>query len=199
MKPILLGEAPSKGGDRFHMLPLSGPPARVLCKAAGIPPQPEGSTYGRWTWALYDAFDCRNLVERYADASPWSAPRARERAAEMLAEVEHRAPVVIVCLGRKVQRAMGDALGFRAVRLHGKADGGWGGNLFGSFGVWAAPWQIRTPVHGQPPEWAPWLVTIPHPSGLNRLLNDPNVRDRLGQVLGEARLKAATAATVPAR
>lgn len=217
MKPVLLGEAPSKGGDRYHHFPLSGRPARVLCEAAGIPPQPEGSTYGRWTWALYEEFDCRNLIDRYAQASPWRVPYARERAAELLADLKAEAlaqadkiaeevqapPVVLVCLGRKVQAAIGDALDFRSVRLRSRTNDGWGadwaGGLFGNYGTWAAPWHIRTPIAGQPPEWAPWLVTIPHPSGLNRLLNDPNVRDRLGQVLREARDLAAGAGTLPAR
>lgn len=196
--PILLGEAPSRQGDRFHAFPLSGRPAKVLCQLAGIQPQTGGTQYGRWTWALYEHFDCSNVFERYADATPWSAPKARDRAREMLAELEHAHPFdgraglppVIVCLGRKVQRAVGDALDFRAMRLRPSDPGAWGGGLFGSYGVWAAPWHVRTPVAriGEPPEreWAPWIVTIPHPSGLNRLLNDPEQRANVTRTLEQA-------------
>jgi len=221
-RPILLGEAPSRGGDRYHTFPLSGRPARVLCELAGIPPQPEGSTHGRWTWALYDRFECHNLFERYADATPWSAPTARERARLLLEELraEHvtttivppgkghpqeefyrqlsgakavlrlavTPPPVIVCLGRRVQLAVFGALDGDVTPACSRP-GGWG-TMFGDFGVWAAPWHIYTPVAraGQEPEhrWAPHVVTIPHPSGLNRLLNDDATRDRCGDVLREA-------------
>lgn len=224
--PILLGEAPSKQGDRFHHFPLSGRPARVLCEAAGIPPQPDGSTHGRWTWALYEHFECRNLIERYADATPWRVGPARNRAAYVLGDLKRERkvtvgvdpaaraepvtcelPVVIICLGRRVQAAVGDALDFDVVRrVHLKGEDAWNPGFFGNFGQWAAPWHVRTPfVPADAParsepvqEWAPWLVTIPHPSGLNRLLNDPAVRDRLGRVLREAQaLAAGTITTVP--
>lgn len=240
-RPILLGEAPSRVGDRFHMFPLSGRPAQVLCGLAGIPPQDGGTRYGRWTWALYEHFDCRNLIDRYADAEPWSVPVARDRARALLDElraeqVECRyvppgtghpqeeiyrqlsgatrvqritvaPPPVIVCLGRRVQRAIGDALDFPAMRLHANLDT-WGGEMFGTFGVWAAPWQIRPPiVRASDPArpfyldvterpWAPWVVTIPHPSGLNRLLNDEVTRARCGEVLRHALKLAADAGTV---
>jgi uracil-DNA glycosylase len=157
--PVLVGEAPSRGGDRFHHFPLSGPPARVLCVLAGIPPQEDGSTYGRWTWALYDRFECRNLFARYRDATPWSAPAARGRA-EALAE--ELAPRVVVCLGRRVQAALHGALGLAvpAVPFH----------------------EWRT---GQPDEPTAW-TTIPHPSGLNRALNDAAERERCGETLRKA-------------
>jgi hypothetical protein len=64
-KPLLIGEAPSKSGDRYWMFPLSGAVAQTLCEMAGISPQPGGSRYGRWTWALYDHFECENLIERW--------------------------------------------------------------------------------------------------------------------------------------
>lgn len=251
-RPVLLGEAPSKHGDRYHHFPLSGRPARVLCELAGIPPQAEGSTYGRWTWALYDNFECRNLHDRYADATPWRVASARDRAAAILDEMraEHVAaggaltstdgsawtpPRVIVCLGRRVQAAVFGALN-GDIRQPIAVPGRWGGALFGNFGVWAAPWQIHTPVIRQvcarcgqhrtfgnaqqlcpgdaesfPPvgtlhafadhretRWAPHVVTIPHPSGLNRLLNDEAHRARCGEVLRRALELAAPPDTVPA-
>lgn len=218
-RAILLGEAPSKRGDAYHHFPLSGPPARVLCQLAGIPPQEDGSTYGRWTWALYDHFRCRNLFERYDDATPWSAPAARDRARLLLAELEAERVTtsivppgqghpqeefyrrmsgasavlrlavnplpVIVCLGRRVQLAVFGALDGDVTPARSRP-GAWG-TLFGDFGVWAAPWQIHTPVarDGEEPErrWAPHVVTIPHPSGLNRLLNAEQTRQRCGDVL----------------
>lgn len=234
-RPILLGEAPSKAGDRYHHFPLSGRPARVLCELAGIPPQAEGSTYGRWTWALYDHFECSNVFDRYAQATPWSVPAARERAVELLNELRLRsvdpegeplavpAPV-LVCLGRKVQAAVFGALDGDARPVKARP-GGWGG-CFGDFGVWASPWHIYTPVvrqvckhchearrfqpdqctvgvHGHVYEdrreerWAPHVVTIPHPSGLNRLLNDEAQRARCGEVLRRALELAARTCTVP--
>lgn len=220
-RPILLGEAPSQRGDAYHHFPLSGPPARVLCQLAGIPPQPAGSTYGRWTWALYERFDCRNLIERYADATPWPTATARERARQLLAELEAEnvkmttvssgmgteqeehyrqltgtplvqrmtiaPPPVIVCLGRRVQAAMFAAL--EGDVTPARSRGGAWGTLFGDFGVWAAPWQIHVPVTREgviDRQWAPHVVTIPHPSGLNRSLNADVTRARTGEVLQRA-------------
>jgi uracil-DNA glycosylase len=160
-KPLIVGEAPSKGGDRYHMFPLSGPPSKVLCQAAGIPPQPGGSAYGRWTWALYERFEAVNLIERYRDAEPWSAPRARERARKL---VEEAGPLVVVLLGRRVATAWG--LGERAI-------GEWGPALVGGLPV-------------------PEVICLPHPSGLNRTLNDPDVRALLGRGLVEATERART-------
>jgi uracil-DNA glycosylase len=161
LKPLLVGEAPSRRGDRYWMFPLSGPPAKVLCELAGIPAQPGGSTYGRWTWALYDVFETVNLIERFKDAEPWSAPRARDRARE-LAEVH--APLVAVLLGRKVAAAWG---------LADRPVGEWGPALPGGLPV-------------------PEVVCLPHPSGLNRTLNDPEVRALMGRGLVEATERART-------
>lgn len=166
LPPLLIGEAPSKGGDRYHMFPLSGPPARVLCTLAGIPPQPDGSTYGRWTWALYEAFECRNLIERYRDADPWSVPRARETAEALIPDLAGR---VVVMLGRRVQAAVYGAL------RDGAAE-------FLPFHEWDKPrFRVETVETG-----TTLAVAIPHPSGLNRALNDPAERARCGETLREA-------------
>lgn len=164
-RPVLIGEAPSKGGDRYHGFPLSGPPARVLCTLAGIPHEPEGSTYGKWTWALYDRFECVNLFRRYADATPWSVPSARARAEEMIPDLKGR---VVVALGRRVQTAISSVL-----------------PLPETFGFHAV-------LHR--PERDVFFVAIPHPSGLNRALNDPAERERCGESL---RLALAIAAGDP--
>ena len=144
--PVLVGEAPSKSGDRYHMVPLSGAVAERLCGLAGIDPLVGESRYGRWTWALYERFECVNLFERYAEATPWSAPAARERA--IVVHGEHAPGAIFVLLGRKVSAAFGHDADFY--------------------------------------EWVGGTVSIPHPSGLNRLLNDPEQRERCGDALRHA-------------
>jgi hypothetical protein len=141
------------------MVPLSGPPARVLCELAGIPPQPDGSKYGRWTWALYERFECHNLIRRYADAEPWSRERAAARAEEFAMEYA-RSDAVVVLLGRRVAEA------FQFLPPWGEWDVGEGG-------AW---------------------VALPHPSGLNRTMNSPEVRALVGRVLNEAMQRGRVAA-----
>lgn len=168
-RPLLVGEAPSRSGDRYHMFPLSGRVARTLCTLAGISPQDEGSTYGRWTWALYDHFECVNVFERYAQATPWDVNKACTRFAEIVMG-GRPGPRVIVCLGRRVQAAM---LGW------------FNGNLaFGGDDFY--DWNVA--VRGDDPLLAPLVdvVSIPHPSWLNRLLNDPEQRELCGATLREA-------------
>jgi hypothetical protein len=159
---VLLGEAPSRSGDRFHNLPLSGPPARVLCRLAGIDPQPEGSPWGRWTWALYERFETMNLIKRYKDAEPWSAVRARDRAVRLAPALRGR---VVVVLGVRVHGALNQALGSPFIPP-------------GRFFEW-------NELHG-----AAWVL-VPHPSGRNRTLNDAHVRERMGATLREAMARAA--------
>lgn len=154
-RAVLVGEAPSRTGDRYHHFPLSGRPARVLCTLAGIASQEEGSTYGRWTWALYDHFVCVNVFNRYAQATPWSAGHARACADEIRRSEDAQGSRVVVCLGRRVAAAFGiDDQGF----YH-----------------WV-------PVEGDGIRF----VALPHPSGLNRLLNDPDHRAKAGDVLRDA-------------
>lgn len=151
--PLLLGEAPSKHGDRYHRFPLSGRPARVLCMLASIPPVEGGTRYGQWTWALYDHFECRNVFERYADATPWSKPRAEERVKSIYDELG--GPRVIVACGRRVQAALGIPPEYDYYEWTDEDDLG-------------------------------RCVVIPHPSGLNRLLNDDAHRASVGVTLRDA-------------
>jgi hypothetical protein len=144
------------------MFPLSGRPARVLCELAGIPPQEEGSTYGRWTWALYERFECRNVFARYADATPWSAPAARDAVREFGRDLYQRA---VVCLGRRVQAAVEGVLGIDAGDLH--------------------DWRLVSSTRAAPESWL-HLAVVQHPSGLNRALNDPAERERCGRTLRRA-------------
>lgn len=150
-RPLMLGESPSKSGDRYWQFPLSGAVARTMCRAAGWDPDGPASRLGSWTWALYARFECRNVFERHRHATPWSAPRARARWEEIVQD-ESLAWPVVVCLGRRVQAAV---LGHNETPYHE-----WTHNVFGV-----------------------GFVTIPHPSGLNRLLNDPAERAMLGQTL----------------
>lgn len=239
-RPLLVGECPSANGDRFYQFPLSGGPARVLSTLAGLPR--EGSE--AWYWTLIGAFDTVNAMERHQRR--WSAPAARASVAERILPEE---PRVIICLGIRAHAALAEALDFPGARLHSKPRT-WGTALWGDWGNWAAPWQIKTPmaqperydvlVEGEALTWeravaidrerverigcefdvarglpgemavmltlwlrsrqveyqlrssttreyAPWLVLLPHPSGLNRVLNDPLARERVGRVLLEAR------------
>ena len=157
-RALLLGEAPSRHGDRYWQFPLSGRPAEVLCSLAGIDPDPDGTRYGRWYWPLREAFDVANVLERYPGPQGTGAafPLADARAA--LARLELDGYPAVVCLGQRVAAVVG-------------APNAW---------------------H----EWSPdgRLVTIPHPSGLNRLLNEPVQRSLCRVTLSLARAKASAAA-----
>lgn len=159
MKPIIIGEGPSKSGDRYYRFPLSGQVGKRLCTWAGIEPLDRDasmtSEYARWYWALAEQFDLRNFYERWPqDWTPSLALAHLQR--EWLDEV--RGEVVVLC-GLRVQTVF---------RLSG---------LFrsGAFFVWE-----REPYHKTQ------FVTIPHPSGLNRLYNEEEVKARTGEVLREA-------------
>lgn len=59
--PLLVGEAPSRTGDRFWAFPLSGNPAVNLCRWAGwVVPRGEAAY-----WTLREHCDTTNLLERY--------------------------------------------------------------------------------------------------------------------------------------
>jgi hypothetical protein len=156
VRPLLLGECPSAAGDRYHAFPLSGAVGRRLAEWAGIEPDPDGSTYGRFYWPLRERFDCANVFDRHRDATPWSAPAARDNWAGILGEDYPEVvagSLVVVCLGRRVADAVGvgDLDWFE-----------WVGTGFGEAAV------------------------IPHPSGRNRLYNDPENRRSAGLVLRAA-------------
>lgn len=163
-RPLLIGESPSASGDRFYMFPLSGQVAKTLCGLAGIAPIEGGTRYGRWTWALYDHFDCANVFARHRDATPWRAHEALLHFENILAAGAKR-PIVVVCLGRRVQRAaldyFGDHVTYDGDDFYDWNIGEWGGDLVD-------------------------FVAIPHPSGLNRTLNDAGQRELCGATLREA-------------
>lgn len=172
-KPLIFGEAPSKSGDKYHMFPLSGAVAETLCKLAGIAPEIDGSRYGRWTWALYDHFECENLIERWpgrqGTGSAFPMDVAKVHAETKLLEARGR---VVVLLGARLPKAFGIDMPFYSWRFVCPAE---------DFDV-----DVHVPdiVH-RPTGWTK-IVSIPHPSGLNRMLNDPAERERCGVVLREA-------------
>lgn len=153
--PTLVGESPSRTGDRYHRFPLSGAPARTLCQCAGWPPDGPGTHLRDWTWALYARFTTVNVFPRYADATPWSAPAARERAAAIVYRaMQEEDQLTFVLLGRRVAAAfdMGDV----------------------------EPYEI---VERRSLAYVARLVAIPHPSGRNLLLNSSDERERIGATL----------------
>lgn len=173
MKPLLVGESPSRSGDRYWQFPLSGAVAQTLCQFAGIPPQSEGSRYGKWTWALYEHFDCVNVVERYPGGG-WTSDVAR-RAAVHLREVMQEASEpyeVVVLLGRHAQQAYVD---MQTPALTPVEDV--------DFYRWV--------IGNESPTGRRHVIVLPHPSALNRTYNDGSARQKAGRYLREAIVKAA--------
>lgn len=173
MKPLLVGESPSRTGDRYYSFPLSGAVAQTLCRFAGIPPESEGSRYGRWTWALYDHFDCVNVAKRYP-VGGWTsevAAMAAERLRHTLAEASEPYEVVVL-LGRRAQQAYVDMQAPAQTPVDGL-----------DFYRWVKdPDSDTGRLH---------VVVLPHPSALNRTYNDTSARQRAGRYLREAITKAA--------
>ena len=151
---------PSRSGDRYHQFPLSGAVAQTLCQMAGIAPQPEGTRYGRWTWALYEAFDCVNAIERHG---PWVIADA---AAHLRDELETEREVVVL-LGRRAQEAYAQTQA-PAYSVVEDLD----------FYEWV--------VDEASPTARREVCVLPHPSGLNRVYNDPAARRVAGRILHEA-------------
>jgi len=154
MKPLILGEAPSKSGDKYYMFPLSGAVGQRLCVLAGLPSESGGSPYGRYYWPLAKRYELRNLLERYPGVKGRGAafPYADALEALRLIEPELQGRTTVL-LGRRLARLLGAPDEFFA-------------------------WRQTTP--------STWLTAIPHPSGLNRLYDSPEVRESASRVLQEA-------------
>jgi len=173
MKPLLVGEMPSRAGDRYHAFPLSGAVAQTLCQLASIPPEPEGTRYGRWTWALYERFDCVNAVERHGE---WSSYAGSERLKKVFAEASEDYEVVVLC-GRRPQSAYVQMTFPAESPVARREDGA-------SLGYFE--WVVDT----NSPTGRREVVVVPHPSSRNRMLNSAHERWRTGLVLNEAIEKA---------
>jgi uracil-DNA glycosylase len=164
VKPLLVGEQPSRSGDRYYMVPLSGAVAQALCQMAGIPPVTGESRYGRWTWALYEHFDCINAIERHQE---WDVRHAANR---LRHEIEEDREVVVL-LGNHAREAY-------AAMTEPAA------SPFDDVGFYE--WA----VDASSPTGRREVVVIPHPSALNRTYNKVNARWRAGLVLQAAIQKA---------
>jgi len=165
--PLLLGEAPSKSGDRYWQFPLSGAVGERLCRVAGIEPQESGTRYGRWYWSLVEHFECRNLMERYpgplGKGAAFPAGQALAALQELLPEIRGR---VVVVLGARL------------------------GSMFGIYpGPGFYEWHKVMHLSGERVDLM--VASIPHPSGLNHLYNDPATYERGRAVLQEAMRRAA--------
>jgi uracil-DNA glycosylase len=165
-RPFLLGEAPSRSGDRYWRFPLSGAVGQRLAEWAGLEPQAGGTRYGRWYWPLNDAFELRNLLARYPGSlgagMGAALPTAPARQAWELLRPEMAGRVVVL-------------LGARLAILTGLAPlKGEGGALRTGFYEW------------QEPEWCAAALVLPHPSALNRKYNDPEEQRQASLGLREA-------------
>lgn len=98
-RPLILGEAPSRSGDRYWMCPLSGAVGERLARWAGVEPDPDGSRYGRWYWPLVEVFELRNLLERYPGPAGRGAALptgpARQAWVDLLPELTGRTVVLL--------------------------------------------------------------------------------------------------------
>jgi hypothetical protein len=166
VKPLLVGEMPSRTGDRYYEFPLSGAVARTLCRMAGIPPDPESTGLAQWTWALYEHFDTVNAIERHG---PWDSQKAAARLREEISSDYE----VVVLLGRRPQSAycsMEQPIrNIMLAKLH--------------FYEWRT--DLLAPTARRE------VVVLPHPSAFNRTYEDPRARERAGKILREAMEKAA--------
>lgn len=108
MRPLILGEAPSKSGDQYWQFPLSGAVGQRLCEWAGLEPMSGGTRFGRYYWPLNEAFELRNLLERYPGAQGRGAalPVALARPAweELFPTLSGR---VVVLLGSRLRALRG--------------------------------------------------------------------------------------------
>jgi uracil-DNA glycosylase len=156
LKPLILGEAPSKSGDSYWQFPLSGEAGRRLHEMAGLRTQPGGSTYGQYYWPLQREFDLANIIERYPGPGRGSGaafPRNQAKAGlfRLITEGELPAGRVVVCLGRRVLKLL----------VPGELP----------FYTWV---KINNGLV---------LAGIPHPSGLTRSYNDKREWDAAGRTL----------------
>lgn len=104
MKPLILGEAPSRTGDKYWMVPMSGQISMRMAQWAGIDPLEEGSKYGRWYWSFREHFDVQNLIERWPGGDGFPMDVARREADALLPELDGR---VVVMLGSRLRRVFG--------------------------------------------------------------------------------------------
>jgi hypothetical protein len=100
MKPLLVGDHPTRAGDRYWTQPLSGVFARNLCRIAGWDGPSSRDDLATWTEVLYERFVCINASQRF----PHGGLNV-SMAAGRLSQVINLKHEVVVLLGPKVQQA----------------------------------------------------------------------------------------------
>ena len=142
MRIVIVGEAPNSGSLRDRPdLVLGGAIGKRLAYWAGV----TIDEYLEWT----------TRVNLFDEATRWSKPKARLRAAQILDELQPED--VLILLGEKVAEA------------------------FGASDYKLYEWRFTRTQRGYAS-----VVRLPHPSGRNRVLNDPVARARVGLVFREA-------------
>lgn len=163
-----MGEAPNASAGRDED-PLTGRPAVVMAKMANL--VPSGAEEAECNAAMREAYDLVNLLPEHpgkgsGKGSAWDAAAAKKAAA--------RLPLsrVSVLLGKRVAAAYG-------VRP-----------VFWDWQAWTEDCGVdpETQVPVIEPRFA---VVLPHPSGINRVLNEVQNRILYGQTLRHARWAAA--------
>lgn len=178
-RPLLLGEAPSKHRviDGFDMadFPMCGSVNRMMMKILEIDVVNDGVTpLWRQLYAeLRERFDCENVFDTPLPKGGWPQKEATMRVVELMREEPNR--VAVLC-GRKVYDTVWEAA------HHGEPR---------PAKSWAGPsWYTIQPM-------GTWVtVTIPHPSGLNRMYNDAPERHKAKKALSFATAFTGDGATV---
>lgn len=98
MKPLLVGDQPTRAGDQYWSQPLSGVFARTLCRIADLGGPSSRDALDGWTKTLCEHFICVNAQQRYG---AWNSTAAAAR----LSQVVMPKHEVCVLFGRKVQQA----------------------------------------------------------------------------------------------
>jgi hypothetical protein len=100
MKPLLVGDHPTRAGDRYWTQPLSGVFARNLCRIAGWEGPSSRNALDSWAELLYSRFECINAWQRH----PHGGFNV-DMAAGRLSQVINLTHEVVVLLGARVQKA----------------------------------------------------------------------------------------------
>lgn len=117
MKPLIVGEAPSRTGDKYWIFPMSGLISQRFCEWADIPPLEEGTRFGRYYWALREQFDLQNLLPHYPGPG-WPADQVVPAVEALKPELKGRA--VVLC-GRRLAGSLGlgDTVRHAFISVHG--------------------------------------------------------------------------------
>jgi hypothetical protein len=98
MKPLLIGEMPSRSGDRYHAFPLSGAVAQTLCQMAGSRHRRRARATGAGRGRSTTPSTASTRSSATARGTQTSRPRTCARFFEASSEYE-----VVVLLGRRAQ------------------------------------------------------------------------------------------------